>query len=198
MAERYHRPIPPLTQKQVERFLSRVAKGQANECWLWTRAKFTDGYGAITIKKSTMRASRVAYFIATGIDPGDKLVCHRCDNPPCCNPAHLFLGDDSDNLMDASAKGLLNTVAGDEHYTRRRPDLMELRKGDRHWTHRKPERTSKGEKNGAARFTEQTVRLIRDTYTNGGISQSELARQFGVCSESIRKIILRKTWAHVA
>lgn len=51
-----------------------------------------------------MVAHRAAFQAATGIDPGEKLVCHSCDNPPCCNPAHLFLGTETDNVRDMLAK----------------------------------------------------------------------------------------------
>ena len=51
------------------------------------------------------RAHRIAYYLANGKDPGDLMVCHTCDHPPCCNPAHLWLGDNSANQNDAIAKG---------------------------------------------------------------------------------------------
>lgn len=199
MAERYHRPLPPLTQKHIERFHSRVKRGLPDECWLWMRARFSDGYGAFKVKKQMCRASRIAYFIATGVDPADSLVCHTCDNPPCCNPAHLFLGSSSENILDAATKDRLNTASGDNHYTRRRPELMEARKGDAHWTHRNPDKTSKGEQNGCAKLTEQDVRDIRTTHAAGGISYGELARRYNLrASETVRMLCQRRTWKHVA
>lgn len=53
--------------------------------------------------------------MATGVDPGDKLVCHTCDNPACCNPAHLWLGTDADNMHDMLQKERANKAAGVKH-----------------------------------------------------------------------------------
>lgn len=59
----------------------------------------------MSVNHKDIRAHRLAYMTATGIDPGDLCVLHRCDNPPCCNPAHLFLGTVADNARDAVQKG---------------------------------------------------------------------------------------------
>jgi hypothetical protein len=197
MSGRYHRPIPPLLQKHIDRFHSRVRRGEPDECWPWLRGRFADGYGGFKVGKQTMKANRVAYFIANGIDPGQLQVCHTCDNPSCCNPAHLFLGDTSANITDAVEKGRIAFPTGSRHYTRRRPDLMELRRGDGHWTHKMPERTSKGENNGAAKLTEQDVRSIRALHGAGGVSCESIARKYGCGGETIRLIVQRRTWKHI-
>lgn len=59
-------------------------------------------------------AHRVAYYISTGIDPQENLVCHTCDNPACCNPAHLFLGTSEDNQLDCANKG--RKPKGENHH----------------------------------------------------------------------------------
>jgi hypothetical protein len=77
-------------------------------CWEWTGSKDAHGYGRLNIKSrsaSSLLAHRIAYEVANGPIPAGAAVCHSCDNPPCCNPAHLWLGSQSDNLRDASAKG---------------------------------------------------------------------------------------------
>lgn len=79
--------------------------GGDDACWPWTGSPSTNGYGQFGIKSRKIPAHRLAYLFHFGhIDPA-LLVCHRCDNPPCCNPAHLFLGNHTDNARDMIAKG---------------------------------------------------------------------------------------------
>ena len=100
-----------LTPRIVARFLSKVQQGNPDQCWPWMAGKFSKGYGQFnagrdaTGRQDTRYAHRVAYQIATGIDPVDVVVMHSCDNPPCCNPAHLSLGTSADNIADAVRKG---------------------------------------------------------------------------------------------
>ena len=86
-------------------FWARVNKGKPNECWEWTGARDKHGYGLLRYHGKVYRAYRLAFQLSTHIFPGPKSVCHRCDNPPCCNPAHLFLGAASDNANDRTIKG---------------------------------------------------------------------------------------------
>lgn len=74
-------------------------------CWLWRGGRSPRGYGRFKVSGKTLRAHRWAYEQFVGPIPADLRVCHRCDNPPCCNPDHLFLGTDADNVHDCVAKG---------------------------------------------------------------------------------------------
>ncbi len=85
----------------------RVDQRASDECWPWLGQISNAGYGIMTINRQTYGAHRAAYESATGEAPGDLFVCHSCDNKICCNPAHLFLGTNTDNQRDASRKGLL-------------------------------------------------------------------------------------------
>ena len=82
--------------------------GGADSCWEWTGNRDRSGYGTILVSKGgrRVRAHRLAMELHTGEPiPNGMVVCHRCDNPPCCNPGHLFIGTQSDNASDMWSKG---------------------------------------------------------------------------------------------
>lgn len=90
------------------RFWSKVDKGGGlNACWPWLAGTDGEGYGCfqkLEPRKLRTQAHRVAWELVHGA-PGAMHVLHRCDNPPCCNPEHLFLGTNLDNAADRHAKG---------------------------------------------------------------------------------------------
>lgn len=94
--------IPPLN----ERFWSKVKKASQSECWSWIAAirNPRDGYGAFWLEGKHQPANRVAWQLTHGPIAHGLYVCHKCDNPRCCNPAHLFLGTHKDNNNDKVAK----------------------------------------------------------------------------------------------
>lgn len=107
---------PQTTQGSAERFWSNVDRsGGADACWPWTGYRNAQGYGFGSFGW-TRHAHRQAFYLATGRYPAKRMdVCHACDNPPCVNPAHLWVGTHSENLLDASRKGRLNTATGERH-----------------------------------------------------------------------------------
>jgi hypothetical protein len=87
------------------RFWEKVKKSDTNDCWEWQSTTNNKGYGTISIKGRSRLAHRFSYEIHNGSIPNGLNVLHRCDNPLCCNPAHLFLGTQRDNIADMVAKG---------------------------------------------------------------------------------------------
>jgi hypothetical protein len=94
-----------VTEARAADFWARVSKGDPEGCWLWTGQTDQRGYGLVTVSGKRFRAHRLAWELANGSSPGDMFVCHACDNPPCVNPAHLWLGTCRDNNHDMIAKG---------------------------------------------------------------------------------------------
>ena len=89
-----------------QRFWEKVKK--TSKCWIWTGAKDGFGYGIIAIGgglKLNIRTHRAVWFLTNGYIPIGMCVLHHCDNPPCVNPNHLFIGSNRDNVLDAVKKG---------------------------------------------------------------------------------------------
>lgn len=88
----------------IERFWQKVVVNK-DGCWGWTGCVAPGGYGRLWLQGKTVRANRFAYLFLKGAIPDGLVVMHTCDNPPCCNPAHLVLGTDQENITDAIRKG---------------------------------------------------------------------------------------------
>lgn len=87
----------------VQRFWPKVDRREPHECWPWTASTNPHGYGQIKVRDKLQRAHRVAYWLTHGVWP--PVVRHTCDNPPCCNPAHLLPGTQSENRQDMYDRG---------------------------------------------------------------------------------------------
>ena len=139
-------------------------------CWLWTGATRGDlGHGCFVVAPAgVFEAHRVSWVIRHGRDvPIGKLVLHKCDNPICIRPFHLFLGSYKDNSRDMVLKGRQNNVS------------------------------QVGEKNTNSRLTEDHVREIRRLCTEKNHTHRAIAKMFNVGPENVSAILYRRNWKHV-
>lgn len=213
--------IIPLTEKNKANFWDKVDKNgpipdQSNlnysglgQCWLWRATCDDKGYGMIAIRRRMKRAHRVSWAISFGGTLENMCVLHKCDNPSCINPQHLFLGTLKDNAEDREFKGRGNHPSGNNHPLRKNPSLAargdangarkhreRMRRGDDNGARKYPERLLRGEKNNKAKLTVQNVKEIRLRHSMGE-NCVQLGDEFGVCYTSIRRIVNHKSWAHV-
>lgn len=146
----------------IDRFLSKVNIDGFWDCWEWTGALHRSGYGCFRRDDGkTESAHRVSYRIFRGSTIEELKVCHRCDNPSCVNPIHLFLGTHTDNMRDAAKKGRFAGI---------RRKYMNPPKSD--------------ETHPRAKFTNEQARTIRAS----SVSSKELAKIFKVHPRTIRDI----------
>jgi hypothetical protein len=154
----------------------RQVKKMDSGCWVWTGVT-TNGYGQISYGGKGRRAHRVSWELHCGTIPDGLLVLHKCDNPPCVNPSHLFLGTHQDNMDDAIEKGRRPT--GELHPSRLHPELM-----------------SRGEDNGSAKLTAEQVMAIRDR--KGKAKHREIAKEFGIARSTVSTILRGEIWRHLS
>ena len=176
-----------------ERFWSKVKKTEG--CWLWMGARDPDGYGSFRVGSRGTHAHRIAYALKVGHIPPGLSVLHRCDNPPCVRPDHLFLGTQLDNVNDMAKKGRARKATGDRNASRLYPEKRP--RGESHAYRLHPELHARGERSANAKLKESQVMEIRRSWGAGELSQHALARQYGVTPTTIYSILLGKTWRHL-
>jgi hypothetical protein len=170
-------------QKDIDRFWSHVDR--SGECWLWIGSK-RGGYGRMYFQGRNHNTNRLAYEWFVAPIPEGLDVLHKCDNPSCVRPDHLFVGTHSDNMRDMGRKGRARL--------QQHPEQTPF--GEQHWMHRHPELIPRGEQNGSAKLTADQVREIRVLYSQGA-TKRYLARQFSVVPATIRFIVNGITWREV-
>jgi hypothetical protein len=163
----------------LENIKSNCNVDKTTGCWEWKKYRTKEGYGVIRgVSDGTFvtdKAHRAAWIAENGKIPNGLFICHHCDNPPCCNPDHLFLGTHKDNVADCIRKG--RTFIGKK----------------------------RGEQVHCAKLTREQVVDIRrrgirvppgGLHGRGG-NIKELANEFQVTTAAILQILRRETWKHV-
>ena len=110
-----------LTDKNIKNFWKKVDKKGEFECWEWIACKDKNGYGLFGVDKKLYKSHRISWILENGEIPKDDsfnktlYVLHKCDNPGCVNPNHLFLGTNKDNMIDMVKKGRNYISSGEKN-----------------------------------------------------------------------------------
>ena len=160
----------------AERFWEKVDRsGGPDACWLWRGYKAHWGYGVMSQGKGGRAlAHRLAYALTRGPIPHGLFVCHHCDNPPCVNPSHLFLGTPADNTADMIAKGRI------------RPSVVPAasrRRGSRHQN---------------AVLNEELVAQLRQRFADRPPNYLRLSRELDIPRVTLQYALTGVSWRHVA
>ena len=156
----------------IDRFKAKYEIDPLTKCWNWTASTNGRGYGRIGLDGGKVYAHRLSWELKNGPIPENKdahgiCVLHKCDNPSCVNPDHLFIGTQSENVADMMEKGRGGYTA------------------------------HKGEAHGGSKLYESDVIEIRSIYSKGKTSQRALAKIFNVNQGQIWKIVNLKSWSHI-
>ena len=157
-----------LTAQDAERFWSRTKRVESG-CLEWQGSKFSQGYGVFYNDKKLLKAHRVAFHLSVSPIPDGLFVCHKCDNPSCVEPSHLFLGNAMDNNHDMMLKGRYK-----QGHRRNQP---------------------KGERHHKAILKEYSVRRIR--LIGNALTQKEMAVLFKCSKQTISAVLRKEIWKFV-
>lgn len=169
MAGKKHKKSP---FEDPDSFWNLARAETTDQCWEWPKHHTAAGYGRIWIYPKMIYAHRIAWQLTHGAIPDGLHVLHHCDNPPCVNPRHLFVGTAKDNARDMSDKGRAKNgmVKGIDHTL--------------------------------AKLTDDDVREIRRVYSpsprkSGPFTSISLAAKYRVAKSLIYRIVKRQSWPHI-
>jgi len=205
----------------LEQIKSRVSESDKG-CWIWLGCRNPSGYGNL---RSGGKGYLVHRYVAAlvGMEIEGRNVLHKCDNPPCCNPDHLFVGTQKDNMLDAKAKGRMRSgetcnlssltstqvqeirkryLAGDGTQQTLADEYGITRSGIAHIVTNKTWKTDGpslnfGSRRGYYKLTPEQVLEIRKKYKEANMTYKQLSIEYGVHKVTIRDIITRKLWKHI-
>lgn len=154
-----------LNEKDSKRFWAKVDK--TNSCWNWTAAKGAKGYGRFKLNGKLVSPHAISYQIHNDDYDSTKDVCHKCDNPSCINPEHLFLGTRTQNVLDSIQKGRWNG------------------------------NPTKGADHPSSKLTDKDVMLIKAILKYSDLNVVQIAKMFSVSLTTIKNIRSKKRWSHI-
>ncbi len=184
-----------MSKLTAEIFDKGVGEPTVGGCTLWMGRKNEDGYGIVYVEGRPKLAHRICFSIKKHAIPDGLCVCHSCDNPPCVNPAHLWIGTRGDNNRDRTAKGRTARTTGDRNGSRTHPETR-LR-GSASPFHALAEKYSIGVANNKAKLDDNKVREMRAIRAETMRSFSSIAREYGVTKAAARFAISGITWKHI-
>ena len=171
---------PQLSQEGLEQRLQDKIIVVASGCWEWQGCRNSQGYGSVRFNRRWQRAHRVFWQIFRGTIPRKMCVCHKCDNPSCVNPEHLWLGTIAENNQDKINKGRLAVSPT----------------GNESWSRQHLDRIARGANAGQAKITEAQVKEIINRAI-AGEKYREIAKDYPVTESAISAIMQGNTWMHI-
>lgn len=167
----YGDPLHP-APSHADRLRAKIVRTTPSGCWEVEPTTGCKGYGQFAMDRKSMGTHRAAWILAHGPIPDGLWVLHHCDNPPCVNPAHLYLGDCHDNVRDRVVRG--RNATG--------PKLSGI---------------TRGEQSPNAKLTDDAVRAMRLRHESGDITYAALGALFGVGRTVARGVVVGSGWKHV-
>ena len=161
-------------KQAIDRVLNRVVRIPFSGCWIFTGATNEFGYGIVGTGgrgSPNDRAHRITYRHFCGDIPAGMFVCHECDVPSCCNPNHLFLGTNQDNVNDMVRKKRNSPPPRNPHVT--------------------------GSSHPLSKFTDDEVAFARDCHFLYGTSIYRLAKEFGVAQSTMQRVVKGERYKNV-
>lgn len=160
------------------RLVAKALIGLDDNCWPWVGNCNENGYGTFYFRGKTWKAHRASYAIFCGEIPSGLFVCHHCDNPPCVNPSHLFLGHANVNMKDMVRKGRAgHLISSDQR-------------------HFKTGRAPNGELASGHKLSEADAKDIIRSAASGALT-SDIAYHYQIQRSTVQRILRGETWSHL-